>query len=174
MTTKNIFKQTDIDDAVKSFVFPIELTNEQKKLAADQLKQARKQLREESSPNERLAANLLQLKFQMEDYLNNKDFEENRRFGNFLKEYVEILNKKRNEFAHDISVHETLVSQLINNRRMPSEIIIIRLELHSNRTIPAEYWFRLVEKERIHKLRTNKILRTTEMKNVSNKVLINI
>jgi hypothetical protein len=55
---------------------------------------------------------------------------------------------------------------LINNRRYPNDSIVIRLELHSNKSILAEYWFRLVEKEKIQAIRTNLKLRKEEKAHV--------
>jgi len=115
-----------------------------------------------------LLADLLQLKFQMEDYVNREEFTIQKNFGHFLKEYFRLSRKKRNEFAVEIGIHETLLSQLINNRRVPGENILIRLELHSNNSIPASYWYRLVQKEKEHFIKTNQDFRKSEKKFVTN------
>jgi plasmid maintenance system antidote protein VapI len=174
MTNKKTTEQISGQEAVKSFVFPVALTEDQQKLAASQLAQARNRLRNGANASVKLAARLMQFRLQLENYLNQVSFDEHLRFGDFLKSYLDILGKRSNEFAHEISVHETLVSQLINNRRTPGENILIRLELHSNGNIPADYWLRLVEKESVHKIKKDKHLRIHEKNKVSNKILVKI
>ncbi len=174
MIGKNRHDRIDPTEAVRSFVFPIVLNEEQKKQASEMLKIARRKSQAQITLEQKIVADLLQLRFQLEDYINNQDFELNKRFGPVLKIYLQILKKKRVDFAREIDIHETLLSQLINSRRRPNENIMIRLELHSNKCIPADYWFRLVEKERIHEIRTNKRLRKEEKVHVSNRVSVRI
>lgn len=165
------YNETDI---VQSFVLPSRLTKKQQQQAADQLKAARLRVQQTASDNSRLAARLLQLRYRLEDYINSEKYDPRKRFGNFLKAYIETVDKKRREFGHEIHLHESQLSQLISNTREPNESIIIRLELHSNKNIPAEYWFRLLQKEKIHELRHNKQLRNSEKKHVQNKVTVKI
>jgi hypothetical protein len=62
------------------------------------------------------------------------------------------------------------MSQLINDHRSPSENIIIRVELHSNKAIPAIAWYKLIEREKEHYIITNKTIRKQEEKHVSNRL----
>lgn len=62
-------------------------------------------------------------------------------FGYFLKEYVTLLNRKRKVFAKEINIDPSLLSQLINLKRDPPEYVLYRLEMHSNNSIPADYWW---------------------------------
>jgi len=57
---------------------------------------------------------------------------------------------------------------------MPPDYIAIRLEIHSSNKIPATYWFKLVEKERLHHIETNKALRKKEKPFVHNRLPITI
>ena len=77
-----------------------------------------------------------------------------------------------NEFAHEINIKPTVLSQYINSHRNPPQDIIIRLELHSRNNIPAATWYRLLEKENIHDLNTNLELRTKQKKYISKKALL--
>jgi transcriptional regulator with XRE-family HTH domain len=97
---------------------------------------------------ERLTGRLIGLKFQMEDYFRSEKPSSEYSFGYFLKLYIKLLDKTRRGFAEEIGVDETLISQLVNHRRTPPEYVPIQLELHSNNSIPAEYWFRVIEKDR--------------------------
>lgn len=161
------------EELAEAFVFPITLTPAQKKEAAKQLAAARKKTQKEMSDTVRLSLKIFQLKFQLEDYLQNKEFNRDLTFGHFLKQYIDLLQVKRKEFADDISIDETLLSQFINRHRMPPDYIAIRLEIHSNNTIPATYWFKLVEKQKEYELRTDKELRKKENKFVHRRLAIN-
>jgi hypothetical protein len=152
------------EELAEALVFPVALTPAQQKEAAKQLAAARKKTRQEITDNDKLALQLLQLKFQLEDYIENKEYDPEKHFGYFLKKYIEILQVKRKVFADDISIDETLLSQLINKHRTPPDHISIRLELHSNNIIPADYWFKLVEKQKEHRIKTDRGLRKKERK----------
>jgi hypothetical protein len=53
---------------------------------------------------------------------------------------------------------------LEGSRRNNIDYISIRLELHSNSIIPADYWFKLVEKRKEFQIKTDKALRRKEQK----------
>ncbi len=169
MSTKKILREIDADEIVKSYVLPVQLTRKQEEESRKQLSEARRKLRAQTKPEEILTGRLMQLKFQLEEYINSGEYQP-KRFGYFLRSYLHILNKKSNEFAEEISIHKTMVSQLINNTREPNESLIIRLELHSNNNIPADYWLRIILKDKIHNLAKNKELRRREKKYVLRKL----
>ena len=164
-------KYTD-KELADSFVFRNKLTPRQRAEANAELDAKRKELRQAITPKEILLSRLLQLKYQIADYLDNPNYDNARTFGFFLKGYVEMLNKKNKEFADDIDINQTELSQILNNHRPPSEKVIIRLELHSNKIIPAIMWHRLVEKEKEHKILTNAELRKKEQEHVRNAVAV--
>jgi plasmid maintenance system antidote protein VapI len=163
------YSRKELADA---FVLTQKLTKKQQAEAAKQLAAAREKRQKEFSEADRLLANLLQFKFQLEDYLKNESFNTEKTFGHFLKEYLHLIHKKRNEFAAEIDIHETLLSQLINNHRDPGDNIMIRLELHSNNSIPAASWYRLVEKKKEYFIQNDKELRKSEKKFVKKRLSI--
>lgn len=173
MKNTKVSSKHTAEELADAIVFPVTLTRAQKKEAAEQLAEARKKGQKEMNENDRLALQLFQLKFQLEDYiLNNKEFNPDLTFGYFLKQYVDLLQVKRKDFADEISIDETLLSQFINMHRMPPGYIAVRLEIHSNNSIPATYWFKLVEKQREHELKTDKGLRRKENKYVHKKLAV--
>jgi plasmid maintenance system antidote protein VapI len=172
MSVKKLMESYTKDEAVKSFVFPVNLSRKQQEQARNQLKEARAKLQAEAKEKDLLAARLMQFKFQLEDYIQQDTYDPGKRFGNFLKAYLAIIHKKSNDFAHDIKVHKTLVSQWINNSRKPNEEYVVRLELHSNNSIPADYWYRVIQKEQVHMLRSNMQLRQREQRNVLDKLAL--
>ncbi len=167
---KDLFSQLrskyTLEEIADAFVFPVELPVELQQEAKEQLIAARKRGQEEMSKETRIELNLLSLRFRIEDYINTKEFDPEKTFGYYLKQYVERLETKNKDFAAQISIDETLLSQLINEHRMPPEYVVIRLEIHSNNIIPANYWYKLVEKQREHELITDKSLRKKENKYV--------
>jgi len=165
---KKLIKEHTPEELAEAFVFPVKLTKKQKKEAAEHLAAARKKSQAEMTEETKNSLRLYHLKFRIEDYLDGKDpFNPEFTFGFFLKSYVELLEKKRKVFAEEISIDETLLSQLINSHRMPPDYITIRLEIHSDNIIPATYWIRLVEKQRLHEIESNEELRKKEKKFVT-------
>lgn len=174
MSSKKILQNTEAKEAVKSFVFPVKLRTTQQKKSDAELVKARRNIQAQMTDRERLIAGLLQLKFQLEDYINSDDYDPKKTFGSFLLSYLNVTNKRRSDLANDIKIHRTLMSQIINNNRPPNDSFIVRLELHSNNTIPADYWFKLIQKEQVHELQTNRIIRKREKKNVLNKLSVKL
>lgn len=158
------------DEMVNSFVFPIELSQEEKKIADRELAEARHRKRVNMTEQERLLLRLMQLRYRLENYIQREPYDSKYRFSYFLNQYLGIVDKRRKEFAKDIDIHETLLSQLMNNRREPNESIMVRLEIHSSNVIPAIHWLKLVEKSREHYIRTNTNLRKKERRYVTNKL----
>jgi hypothetical protein len=162
MSYKKLSKELTHEELVDAFVFPVKLTAKQKKEAAIQLAAARKKSRENMTEETKLSLSLWHLRFIIEDYLESNDYDPELTFGHYLKRYVEFLGQKRKTFAEDISIDETLLSQLINNHRLPPDYVAIRLEIHSDNIIPAAHWIRVVEKQRLHEISSNKELRKKE------------
>ena len=161
MSYKKLLKQYTPEELAESFVFPVKYTAKQQEQANKDLAAARKISQAKMTEDDILKARLYQLRFQLEDYL-KEDYNPALNFGHFLERYLKILNIKKKEFAAEIQIHETLLSHLISNRREPNESIIIRLELHSNKVIPAIYWYKLAEKGKEYHIRTDNSLREKE------------
>jgi plasmid maintenance system antidote protein VapI len=174
MSYKELLKKYGPEELANGFVFPVKLTAKQKKEAAVQLAAARKRTQAEMTDETKFSLNAFGVRFRIESYLNQETFDPEITFGSFLKMYVELMEKKNKEFAEEISIDETMLSQLINNHRMPPDYIAIRLELHSDTIIPATYWIRLVDKQRLHEITTDKELRKKEMKFVHGKLTIKL
>jgi hypothetical protein len=156
MSYKKLLQEFTPEELAESFIFPVKLSAKQRKVADQQLAGAIKKSREKMTEEERLAGRLMGLKFRMKDYFESDKPNEDYSFGYFLKLYIELLERKRREFAAEIGIDETLLSQFINRHRMPPDYMPIRLELHSNNSIPAEYWFKIIEKDRERVMLLNK------------------
>jgi plasmid maintenance system antidote protein VapI len=157
-------KLTD-EELAEAYIFPADksIVSEAEELAFWAMR--KKRLRERS-PEQQILANILQLKFQLEDYIQHSDYDDKHNFGFFLKSYIDILGKKNKDFAEEIDITSAELSQLVNSHRNPSKEILVRLELHSDNNIPAIAWYRLLEKEQTHLLAVDQELRKAEAKHV--------
>lgn len=164
---KELEKKYTPEEIAEAFVFPMSADPEERKEMLSAFKDIRKKYAERQSEEDKLISKLLQLRFLMEDYLKGDNLREEFYFGFFLKEYITRLEKKNKDFANEINVDPTELSQIINKHRKPTDKIIYRLELHSNRNFPAIMWFRLLEKEREYELMHNNNIVESEKQNVS-------
>jgi len=167
MSIKKLFEQYTPEELAESFVFPVKLTAKQQREANSQLAEHREKRRAEMTEAEKLNLRVLQLKCRLEDYIAGEAYNPQYTFGYFLEQYLQLTNRKKKEFAGDIQIHETQLSQILKGRREPNNSILVRLELHSNNTMPAISWFKLLEKEKAYQLKTDKSLRDKESRHVT-------
>ena len=156
MSYKKLSKEFTPEELADAFVFPVKLSPKKQREADKQLAEALQKSREKMTKEERLTGSLMGLKFRIQDYFQSDKSASEYSFGYFLKLYIEFLERKRREFAAEIGIDETLLSQFINRHRTPPDYMPIRLELHSNNSIPAEYWFKAIEKDREREMLANK------------------
>ncbi len=154
------------EELADGYVFPAELSKTEQLETEAALAAALTACRQAMTPEVRLKGALLQLRFQMEDYLVKPAYQGQGVFGGYLKRYIDCLKKTRAEFAREIDITPSELSQYINHHRRPPQNVLIRLELHSRGTIPATFWYRLLEKECLHELETNMVLREDQAKYV--------
>jgi hypothetical protein len=173
MSYKKLLKQYTPEELAESFVFPVKYTPKQQKAADRVLDEARQKSQSAMTEEQKTELGLYQLRFQLESYL-KESYDPALNFGHFLDCYLTIIHKKKKDFAKEIQVHETLLSHLINNRREPNDSILIRLELHSNKIIPAITWYKLAEKEKEHQIKTDKSLRDRESKYVTHSLQLTV
>jgi plasmid maintenance system antidote protein VapI len=167
---KDIEKEYAPEEIAESTVFPGNKNPKEREALLAEFRKFRKKIANNQSARSKLISQLLQLKFLIEDYLESDLFNKDYHFGYFLKEYISRLEKKNNQFADEISVNPAELSQIINKHRKPTEKLIFRLEIHSNRNFPALMWFRLLEKERAYELQYHKELIDNENKNVKGRL----
>lgn len=160
---KKTFEKLSAKELAESIVFRNNLSARAKLNEAEAIKEAREALKNKSDHSISLRLKLLQLKYQMEDFIKNPS-DENCSFGSFLKQYIEVINIRQVRLAQDISIDKTYLSQLINRHRSPSEEVIIRLEIHSGNLINAVTWYKLAEIEKEIEISTNKSIRQKEKK----------
>lgn len=174
MKTEKLNKKYTAKELADSFVFRSTLTAAQTEEAAKQLSKARKDLQKQHTSEDMLYANVLQLRYKIEDYTNSTEYNAHLSFAYFLRAYIKLSYKNNKDFAKDIHMDETELSQILNGHRDPSEKTLIRIELHSGNMLPALYWFRLLEKEKEYELETDNVLREREEKYVKNRLTFGV
>jgi transcriptional regulator with XRE-family HTH domain len=146
----------------------VELPPAEKKEAARLLAEARAKDKKEMTPEVHATLLTTHIRARIERYLGTKEYDPALSFGYFLKEYIDKLKLKRKDFAAQIGIDETLLSQLINGHRLPPDYIAIRLEIHSNNRIPAGFWYKLITMEKENYINTDKEIRKKQQKFVRN------
>jgi plasmid maintenance system antidote protein VapI len=146
MKNKKNINLTD-QELVEAFVFPSDLSPDEQKSADAEMKDLRMQRLREMTESQRLLSDLLRLKFEMEDYLQNDEYSEANSFGAFLRRYLKILDRKQRDFAEAISLHPTKFNQLLSGKSAVNAAIAYRLEKHSGGLIPASLWWNLHAKK---------------------------
>ena len=158
-------------ELAEAFIFPLTTPGTAKAKQEDIVFWSeRRKAFETRTENQKIYSRLLQLKFQLEEYVESNQYEEVLNFGHFLSEYVNRQAKQDSEFAAEIDIKPQVLSQYLNSHRKPTEKVVIRLELHSNGMIPAISWFKLLQKDKEHKIMTNKTIRSEQSKHIKNKL----
>lgn len=100
-------------------------------------------------------AKLMQLKFKMEEFIEQTGLNRGESFNYFLKTYISVLYPKQSLFAEDIGVTSAHLSQIINNHRQPREDFLKRLMLHSEKAyaevcdFSKRIWYQVYQHERL-------------------------
>jgi plasmid maintenance system antidote protein VapI len=160
-------------ELAESYVFPNVLTGKEKEKADQEFLALRMQMLAKRTDDQKLYADVLQLKYKLEDYLNSSAYNKTLTFGYFLMEYLRILNKKQTEFAKEIDLHETRLNRILKDADEPNKQLMYRLEYHSAKIISALMWWRLSEKSAEFALLNDKETQRKEYAKVKNKLAFN-
>lgn len=162
-----------LGELAEAHIIPAKRTTKQKQESQKAFSDFIRQRREAMTDEERYLSKLLQLKYQIEDYLNKPiDGKEHYTFGYFLNKYISSLEIQKNEFSRAVNLHVTKLSRLLNDYDEPNIKLFYRLEAHSNNLIPAIDWYKLLAREQEINFLANKKLRTAEKKRVKQKAKI--
>lgn len=156
------------EEIVDAMVLPPSLTESEQLELAKEMKEIRFQKLRETTEEDRILADVMQLRFQIEDYVKNKAFSFNKTFGKFLEEYLRILKKSRKEIAEDLALHYTKLSRIINDKEEPNVELSYRLEKHSGNLIKAELWWKLAIKKQEFIISKDEVTRKVEQEKVKN------
>ncbi|WP_134088561.1 hypothetical protein [Olivibacter sp. XZL3] len=136
-------------------------SEEEQKAEASLLMEARKKRIANRSQSDIFKARLMQLKLQMEEFLNTPAYDKKHYFTSFLETYIDTLYDKRSAFADDIGITPVSLSQVLNNHREPKEEFMLKLMVHSERAFKSlgnfhkKMWYQVYFQEKINETIAN-------------------
>ena len=164
---KKKYTNEEIADAA---IIPADLTEKEAATLASEMKAIRMQKLSEITPEEQVVADVMRLKFQIENYVKKENFSFEKTFGKYLAEYIRILKRNKKEIAADIALHYTKLSRIINDKETPSVELCYRLEKHSAELIKAELWWNLIIKKQGFILSKDEKTKMVEQQKVKNPI----
>lgn len=170
---KELSKKYSDEEIAESFVFPDELTGQEKYEADKEFRRLRFELLKNQTEGERIFSEFLRLRILIEDYLKSEPFHKTKNFGSFLNDYISIIRKSKKEFAQDLNIHYTRLSRILNNREEPNIEVCYRLEKHSGELTSALLWWKLMIKKQEHLIQQDHETRKIEAAKVKNEFKFN-
>ncbi len=165
-------QQFSDEEIVDSMLIPADLTEKEQQELANEMTAIRKQSLRETTEEDRILADVMRLRFQMEAYVKSDGFSFQKTFGKFLEEYIRVLKKTRREIAEDLAIHYTKLSRIINDKEEPNIELSYRLEKHSGNLIKAETWWRLTVKKQAFVISKDVETRRKEQRKVRNYLIM--
>ena len=167
---QRLSKHLTDEEIAESMLIPADLTEEEQKQANEELSVFRFKLLAERTEEQRIYSDLLRFRYQLENYLENEEFNPLREFGGQLEEYARILKRTKKKLSEDLNIHYTRLSRIINNREEPNIELTYRLEKHSGKLISALMWWKLITKKQEFEIKRDKVTRRIEAAKVKNAV----
>lgn len=113
------------------------------------LSESKKQSKERKLINE-----LLSIKYQIQDYIENENIEKEMRILDFVKLYLRLLNITQRELATLFKMKDTnLYKYLIGERKLNLDLVF---KLSSFSNTPPELWYYIQTKNELNELRKEK------------------
>lgn len=146
-TYQKLLKKYTPEELAESFIFSVDLPEEEHQQNDKEFWEFRKKLLVNRTKEDHILSGLLQIKYQIEGYLEQKGYDKEKSVQHFLDAYMKVVDKKQKELAYDLDIHPTRISRIRNNKEKLSLALTYRLEAHSGNLIPALFWWKLVQKE---------------------------
>jgi plasmid maintenance system antidote protein VapI len=163
-------KEYSDEEIADSMLLPADLTPEEQEQANKELRAFRFKLLAEMTEEQRIYADLLRFRYQLDNYIDNEAYNPLMRFGVQLEEYTRILKRTKKKLSEDLGIHYTKLSRIINDREEPNLALMYRLEEHSGSLVPALIWWKLVVKKQEFEIARDKETRKTEATKVKNAI----
>ncbi len=155
-------------EIVDSMLLPADLTKLEKKKLSSEMKEIRLNKLRETTEEQQVIADVMRLRFQIENYTMKSVFSFKNTFGIYLKEYIRIAKKSRREFSEDLAIHYTKLSRILNEKEEANIGFCYRLEKHSGNLIKAELWWKLIVLKQSFIISKDEKTRKDEYKKVKN------
>ncbi|MEM8900043.1 MAG: hypothetical protein AAGC85_18150 [Bacteroidota bacterium] len=163
---QKLLKQYSDQEIADSMLIPAQLNEPQKTYERKEFVEKRMSMLNDMTEEDRMRADIMRLRFQMEGYLKVEGFAFDKTFGKYLEEYMRILRKDRKEIAADLAVHYTKLSRILNDKEEPNVELSYRLEKHSGQLIQATTWWKLTMKKQVFLISMDEETREREQQKV--------
>ena len=165
---KELRKQFSDEEIVERYVIPEGLSEQEREEIEAEFRKLRLKSLRERTEKQRLLSELMRMKLLIKDYLERSEFEEEFSFSNQLEQYIRILGRSNKDVAHELGLHPTKLSRLLNNREAPNVELTYRLEKHCGNIIPAIYWWKLYSRKLEEEIKKDDKKREIESRKVTN------
>ena len=160
-------KKYTLEEIAESYVFPHGLTPSEKEAADKELREYRLEMLRKMTPAERFHGHLLGLRYRMQETLNGSGkFPYN--FSTAFAEYLQFSEKKPADFAAEIALTNEDLNHLLSGEKAPDIGLFHRLEKHSDGTVPAMLWWKLVAQQWEHEIQHDHEAKSREAAKVKN------
>ncbi|MEM9935100.1 MAG: hypothetical protein AAF824_15855 [Bacteroidota bacterium] len=147
-------------------LIPSQLNEPQKTYDRKECIEKRMSILNDMTEEDRMRADIMRLRFQIDNYLKVEGFAFDKTFGKYLEEYMRVLRKNRREIASDLAVHYTKLSRILNDKEEPNVELTYRLERHSGQLIQATTWWKLIIKKQAFLISMDEETREREQQKV--------
>lgn len=140
-------KEHTAEELADSVFVTAEASKEEKEKSRKEFARLRMEKRANKTDEEKMLASLLQIKYQIKSYISHSKYDEEKSIGKMLKMYLKAVGRTQKKFAEEVNIHPSQLNRVIKGKEPISKSLAYRLELHSGETIPAIYWWKLMQKE---------------------------
>ncbi|MEZ5045136.1 MAG: hypothetical protein R2828_34900 [Saprospiraceae bacterium] len=172
MSYKKVFEELSEklseEEIAESYIIPEELDKEEKEKVLSEFRRKRLAQIGKRTEKDLIFSDLMSLRIMIQEYIKGEEYSPERSFGNYLEEYIRIVRRTKKEFSEDISIHNTRLSRILNEREEPNIELVYRLEEHSGHLIPAIIWWKLIMKKQEYLIKQDKEKRKLEGLKVKN------
>jgi len=172
MNHKKVFEKLEErlseEEIAESYVIPAELDKEEKEKVLAEFRRMRLTQLGKRTEEDLIFSDLMSLRIMIQEYLRRDEYVPDKSFGSYLTEYIRIVRRTKKEFSEDISIHNTRLSRILNEREEPNIELVYRLEEHSGHLIPALIWWKLIMKKQEYLIKQDEKKRKQEGLKVKN------
>lgn len=172
MSHKKVFEKLEErlseEEIAESYVIPAELAKEEEEKVLSEFRRMRLLQLGKRTEEDLVYSDLMSLRIMIQEYLKRGEYGADKSFGSYLREYIRIVRRTKKEFSEDISIHNTRLSRILNEREEPNIELAYRLEEHSGHLIPALIWWKLIMKKQEYLIKQDREKRKEEGLKVKN------
>jgi DNA-binding XRE family transcriptional regulator len=169
-TYEDLSKIYTDEEIAESFVLRSTLTEEERKVAHAEFLKKRLDLIKNMSESDIIFSNLMRMKIQIEDYIENNVYDERFSFSNQLLEYLSITKRSQKDFSAEIDINSATLNRILKEKENPSIDLLFRIESHSDELLSAQKLYRLHTMRLEAEMMNDEEKRKSQYKRVKNKL----